>query len=77
MKMMERIVIEVEDRIAQKWRYKNTKSKQHLAKSIGKMLEIMLDKPDEDFREFLEKAREAAEAKGFNDEILNRILSEE
>jgi hypothetical protein len=74
---MERIIIEVDDTIARKWRYASLKTKEQTAKRIDDFLRIVLDKPEQDIWPFLETLRIEAEKKGFNDSILNSILNEE
>lgn len=68
---MERIVIEVDEKSAKKWRYASSEKKERLAKSI----EILIDKTyfeDEDgFWEFVEKISQKAAEKGLTEEELN------
>jgi len=73
---MDRIIIEVEDNTAKKWRYTNPNTKKRISEKVEQILNILMEKEQEDFWPFLEKVREQAEKKGFNDEILNQILSE-
>lgn len=73
---MERIVIEVDNITAKKWRYTSPEAKQRLSKKIELILKSIMDKGDDDLWPFLEKLRKEADKEGFNDDILNQILSE-
>ncbi|MGK7393298.1 MAG: hypothetical protein ACNS62_01955 [Candidatus Cyclobacteriaceae bacterium M3_2C_046] len=73
---MERIVIEVSEKVAKKWRYSDPSRKQQIAEAFNKILLTLMDKPSEDFWPFLERLRAEAEKKGFNDQILDDILNE-
>ena len=74
---MEHIVIEVNNSTAKKWRFKNAETKHKISEQMDKIINIMLDKSDDEFWPILEKIRLEAENKGFNDNILNQILNEE
>lgn len=74
---MERIVIEVDDATARKWKYASTEMRQKLAEKVGQNMKTALNKGEGDFWSFLEKLRKNAETKGFSDDILNQVLSEE
>jgi len=73
---MERIVIEVSEKVAKKWRYSDPDKKQQIAEAFNKILLTMMDKPGEEFWPFLERLRTEAEKKGFNDQVLDDILNE-
>ena len=73
---MERIVIEVDSETAKKWKFVPKSTKNALSKSFAKTIESSFSEK-EDYWQFLEKGRKVAEKKGFNDEILKEILSEE
>lgn len=73
---MERIVIEVEDEIAKKWKYSSKHAKDILAKSFAQNIKNSFSEKD-DFWKFALKGRELAESKGFNEKILKEILSDE
>lgn len=75
---MERIVIEVSDAKAKKWRNVSPKIKKYLEKSCAKQIDIVLQKVKEhDFETLLKKAREEAAHNGLTEEILQKLLDEE
>ena len=74
---MDRIVIEVDDATARRWRNILPSTKERISKKLDGLLGAILEKEDDEIWPFLEKVRREAEAKGFNDDIMNQILSEE
>ncbi len=75
---MERVVIEVADATAKKWRNVSPKIKNHLEKSFAQQIEDVLQKVKEhDFEALLKKAREEAAKNGLNEEVLQQLLNEE
>ena len=75
---MERIVIEVADATAKKWRDVSPKIKSHLEKSFAKQIEDVLQKMKEyDFETLLKKAREEAASNGLSEEVIQQLLNEE
>lgn len=75
---MERIVIEVADATAKKWRNVSPKIKNHLEKSFAKQIEVVLQQMKEhDFESLLKKAREEAVNNGLTEEDLQQLLNEE
>lgn len=72
---MERIVIEVDEATAKKWNNRLPGTKQRISEKLGGLLNTILDKEEEDIWPFLEEVRAESEKKGFNDEIMNQILS--
>lgn len=75
---MERIVIEVADITAKKWRDVPPKIKSRLEKSFERQMEIVSQGIKESqFEELLNKAREEAAKNGLTDEILQQLLNEE
>lgn len=75
---MERIVIEVADATAKKWRNVSPKIKTHLEKSFEKQIDDVLEKVKEhDFEMLLKKAREEAANNGLTEEALQQLLNEE
>ncbi|MDQ3683008.1 MAG: hypothetical protein M3352_08050 [Bacteroidota bacterium] len=75
---MERIVIEVADATAKKWRNVSPKIKDHLEKSFAQQIEDVLQKlKEEDFETLLKKAREEAANNGLTEEKLKQLLNEE
>jgi hypothetical protein len=74
---MEKIVLEVDNDTARKWQYIEPEAKQRITEEMGRFLKTLLTKRKDDLWPFLEKLREEAEKKGFNDTILNDIINEE
>lgn len=74
---MERIVIEVDDTTAEKWRYITPEAKQKLSKKINQLLKTSLAKSNDDFWEFVEAVRKTAQENGLTEDELNKILNEE
>ena len=74
---MERIVFEIDDNTARKWKYASAAAKRRISQKFDLLLQVMLDKQEDDFWQFLESARLGAVQKGFNDEILNDILNDD
>ena len=75
---MERIVIEVDEATAKKWRKVSPKIKNRLEKSFEKQIEIVSQSDKEaQFEELLKKAREEAAKNGLTEEILQQLLNEE
>jgi len=73
---MDRIVIEVDDRLARKWRDAAPEVKQVVSQEIDQLLNTIFEKRDGDLWSFLEQLRLKAEQKGFNEEVLEQILNE-
>lgn len=75
---MERIVLEVNDSTARKWRASSNMLRSKLNKFIGKQLDELLDKsePEDTIRFFDELRAEMAE-KGLTQEKLDEILRDE
>ena len=75
---MERIVIEVGETTAKKWRNVPPKVKKQLGKSFEKQVEIVSQSTKEShFEELLNRAREEAAKNGLTEEILQQLLNEE
>ena len=75
---MDRIVIEVEDSLARKWRNTPLEVKNDIGKSLEKQLgEILRDKRHANFDIHLEQTRNEAASNGLTEEILQRLLDEE
>jgi hypothetical protein len=74
---MEKIVLEVDNDTARKWQYIEPEAKQRITEEMRRFLKTLLTKRKDDLWPFLEKLREEAEKKGFNDTILNDIINEE
>ncbi|MCF2504380.1 hypothetical protein L0663_13390 [Dyadobacter sp. CY107] len=73
---MDRIVIEVEDGIARKWRNTDPKFRQEISQKLDQVLSVIFEKKTEDIWPFLENLRIKSEERGFNDDILEQILNE-
>ncbi len=75
---MERIVIEVEDATAKKWRFASQQKKIKISQRINLKLakELMADSKEE-FKEYLDEIRNTMEERGLTEEILNDILKDE
>ncbi|GAB3698556.1 hypothetical protein GCM10027592_23720 [Spirosoma flavus] len=73
---MDRIILEVANDTARKWRYSNPQIRQRISEKFDQLLNDLLDKQEDDLWPFLEKIRAEAEEKGFSDEILAQILNE-
>jgi len=75
---MERIVIEVTDATAKRWRDISPKIKSHFEQSFAKQIEEFLQKMKEhDFEVLLDKARKEAANNGLTEEVLQQLLNEE
>jgi len=73
---MDRIVIEVEDNLARRWRNADPETKQKVSQEVDQFLSTIFEKKEDEIWPFLEKLRAKAEQRGFNDEILEQILNE-
>lgn len=73
---MDRIVIEVEDSVARKWRDAAPEVRRVAAQEVDQLLNVIFEQRDGDIWPFLEKLRAKAEQRGFNDEVLAQILNE-
>ena len=75
---MERIVIEVDDQTAKKWKQASAKVKGQLEKNIEKQIEILSRVAKEDeFFALLDKISDEAVRNGLTEEILEKLLNEE
>lgn len=73
---MEKIQLEVDKLTAEKWNSSNRKTKKQISDAFEKVLDIFFENKEDDFWPFLEGIRKKAENKGFNDEILDKILDD-
>lgn len=73
---MDKITIEVDEKLAQRWRQVQLPLKQQISRDIERILEVVMEKNDKDFWPFLERLRIEAEKEGFNDAVLEEILNE-
>ena len=74
---MDRILVEVDDISAKKWRYASEKKKNELNDTINRIIKKAFDKNDEDFGQFLDRVGKEAETNGLTEDILNKLLSED
>lgn len=75
---MERIVIEVGDTTAKRWRNVSPKIKSELGKSFEKQIDEISQKSKEaNFEKLLKEVREEAAKNGLTEEILQKLLNEE
>jgi uncharacterized membrane protein YgaE (UPF0421/DUF939 family) len=75
---MERIVIEVDDATAQKWKNVSLKRKKEIRQQLSQTLKQEIENSSkEDFIQFLNELREKAHERGLTQEILNEILKDE
>jgi hypothetical protein len=74
---MDRIVVEVDDAAAKKWRYASEKKRNQLNDTINRIIKNAFEKPEDDFWLFLDKIGKKAEANGLTEEQLNKLLNEE
>jgi len=76
--MMERIVIEVNDATAKKWREVSSKIKIQLEQSFETQIEILSQGIKEaEFKSLLDKFSEEAAKNGLTEEILQQLLNEQ
>jgi hypothetical protein len=74
---MDRIVFEVDDISAKKWRYASEEKRSQLSTTVNRILKKALDKNEDDFWQFLDRVGKKAEESGLTEEQLNRLLNEE
>ncbi|WP_295671790.1 hypothetical protein [uncultured Mucilaginibacter sp.] len=58
---MDRIVLEVDDSSAKKWRYASQEKKSQLNYTINRILKKAFDKDEDDFWQFLDRVGRKAE----------------
>ncbi|MBX9781793.1 MAG: hypothetical protein K2X48_00730 [Chitinophagaceae bacterium] len=72
---MERIVIEVADETAKKWRLASSKFKKVLSEQFAKDVDFVIEKyKDENFFSALDEIGERLAKRGLTEEIVNEIL---
>ncbi len=75
---MERIVIEVNDATAKKWKKVSPKIKSELEKSFEKQIDVISDGINEaEFKSLLDKISAEAAKNGLTEELLQQLLNEE
>lgn len=75
---MEKIVLEVDDKVAKAWRTASTKLKREIGDLMNKQIATIIDKKEEkDIIQFLNELRQEMAARGLTQEILDDILKDE
>ncbi len=75
---MERIVIEVNDTTAKKWKMVPPKIKNELERSFEKQIDVLSDGIKEaEFKSLLDKVSAEAAKNGLTEEILQQLLNKE
>ena len=74
---MERIVIEVDDDTAKKWRLSSQKRKNKVSQQVNITLAKELADCKEDFLQYLDELRTKMKERGLTEEILEKILKDE
>ncbi len=75
---MERIVLEVDDKVAKAWRTASVKLKQEIGGVMNQQIAAIIDKKEEtDIIQFLNELRQEMAEKGLTQEILDVILKDE
>ncbi|MEX8548722.1 MAG: hypothetical protein V5804_14090 [Mucilaginibacter sp.] len=75
---MERIVIEVEDATAKKWKEVPFKVKNELEKNFEKQINLLTENIKKaEFKSLLDKIGDEAVKNGLTEEILQQLLNEE
>jgi phosphotransacetylase len=74
---MERIVIEVDDDTAKKWRLSSQKRRKKISQQVNITLAKELADSKEDFLQYLDELRSKMKERGLTEEILEKILKDE
>jgi len=74
---MDRVVLEVDDSSAKKWRYASQEKKSQLNNTINRTLKKALDKDEDDFWRFLDRVGKKAEENGLTEERSDKLLNED
>lgn len=74
---MDRILLEVNDIAARKWRMAPAIKKAKLAESIANLINSSLVKNDDDFWDFVDRISQKATDNGLTEEKLNQLLNED
>ncbi|MGC4129674.1 MAG: hypothetical protein QM564_08985 [Bergeyella sp.] len=74
---MERIVLEVSNETARKWRISSQKRKERITQEIDLKLAKELSDSREEFLEFLTNMRKTMKERGLTEEILQEILNDD
>lgn len=73
---MDRIIVEVNDNAAKKWRFASLKKRSEIMSTINLLLEKSLCKSDDDFWHFLDTISKKAKENGLTEEELDKLLNE-
>ncbi|HRN71558.1 MAG TPA: hypothetical protein PLM81_00425 [Ginsengibacter sp.] len=74
---MERIVIEVDEDIARRWRYTSQQRRDKVSQQVNIILAKELTDSKEEFLKYLEELRSTMKERGLTEEILEEILKDE
>ncbi len=74
---MEKIIIEVSESVANKWKELEEEKQKEINALIGKIISQSVESKKVDFWKRLREIRKSADEKGFSDEILNQMLNED
>ncbi len=74
---MERIVIEVDEATAKKWRLSSQKRRSKVSQQVNITLAKELADSKEDFVQYLDELRGTMKERGLTEEILEEILKDE
>lgn len=74
---MERIVIEVDNDVAVKWRYSSRQKKERISQEINIRLAKELSESREEFLQYLDELGKTMKERGLTEEILQEILNDE
>jgi phosphotransacetylase len=74
---MERIVIEVDDATAKKWRLSSQKVRNRISQQVNIELAKELTDSKEDFLQYLDELGSTMKERGLTEEILEEILKDE
>jgi hypothetical protein len=74
---MDRIVLEVDDTSARKWRYASKEKKDQLNNTINNLLKKAFDKEGDDFWQFMDRVGKKAEEAGLTEDELQKLLNED
>ena len=75
---MERIVIEVDDATAKKWRSSSKKLRDEISQQINlRMAKKLMADSKEEFKQFLNEVGETMKERGLTEDILQDILRED
>ena len=75
---MERIVIEVDDATAKKWRSSSKKLRDEISQQINlRMAKKLMADSKEEFKQFLNEVGETMKDRGLTEDILQDILRED